>query len=1048
MPAPPGGERRQLTVMFCDLAGSTALSARLDPEDLREVLAAYQRTVSDLVARAGGIVARQIGDGILVYFGYPAAQENDVEQAIGAALQITQAIGGLSRAAIPMAVRVGIATGEVVVNEMSAAAETDRPAIVGTTPNLASRLQDLASSGGIVIADETRRLAGDLFLYRDMGAHTLKGFPSAHRAWEVTGRSAIESRFVALRPSRRELIGRAADIESLMRCWQLAKSGQGQVVLVSGEPGIGKSRLVAALDERLGAEARTEVRLFCSPQHRDSPLHPSIAHLRRMAGFGRADSDTDKIAKLEALLSRESGVEGDDFAILAALLGLTGETAGGGDAPLDPKARRDLTLAALVRQLDFLARRNPVLAVYEDVHWSDPTSRELLDILVARAAASRILTVVTARPEFQPAWIGRPHVQVMIPRRLARIEAGQLVTQIVGGRPVPARIVDNIVARADGVPLFVEELTKAYLDESDRPRDGAYEGARVTSSAPAVPVGLQALLMARLDRLGPAKELAQIAAAIGRDFSHDLLAAAWGRPEDELRAAIGRLMDVEVISRRAIGPGAAYLFRHALIQDAATASLLRGQRQAIHARITDALAARFPEVAEQQPELIAHHAAAAGRAEQAARQWLRAGQRTARRGAVAEAVAHFKRGIGAIGHWAVSPGPACRDRERCALELYMGLGPALMAWHGYASDEGLAAFQHARVLLPAARSPAERQHVLHGLFNVHYGRAELVEALAVAGQADAMADHEEQGLPGAIGQTLCAMGRFSEARGYLERAVAIADDTRDAHSGLFGSRYVVALSFLAKVSFAQGYPEMSARLTRDAVTSARASGHPVSIAIAQMGEMFIATEGADFKLARSLTEQALAHASDHDLGNFKLWAAFHLAALMIREDPRAAIAAMQEVLRQAEQVGTWIFRPTQLGTLGAAYAAVGAFDEALALFGEGLDLAETTQGREATPALYRMRGRTLLALRRQAAAEDDLETAISVARRQGARIEALRAATLLARYWHEQGRPQEACDVLAGIYAQFTQGFAFTDVRQARQTLETLRAWCDRQAFV
>ncbi len=1030
-----GGERRVLTVLFCDLVGSTELSSRLDPEDLSPILACYQQSVAALIQGAGGIVARYTGDGILAYFGYPAAREDDSERAIGAALEIARSVGELAGNTVPLRVRIGIATGQVVVAEIVAAPEADRPAIVGDTPNLAARLQALAEPGCIVIAAETRDMAGGLYLYRDLGLRELKGFPGPLRAWEVLGRSAIASRFVALHPTRHPLVGRSDEVELLVRRWRLARGGQGQVVLLTGEPGIGKSRLVATLEERLAGEPHAILHLFCSPQHQNSALYPSMTQLQLAAGFDRADSDAVKMVKLETLLTRWSGVRPGDLQLMAELLGLAGEAA----TQADPQRRRDATLAALLRQLEGLTQQRPILAVFEDVHWVDPTSLELLDMVVAQVAAWPMLIVVTARTEFQPAWIAEPHVSLVVPRRLGMPEVAQLVAQIGDGRTIPPDVVHHIAARADGIPLFVEELTKAYLDDVARTGD---KGGNERLSR-AIPTSLQALLLARLDRLGLVKELAQIGSAIGREFSHDLLAAVWARPEDELNRAMAQLSAAGLTVARGTRSGAAYLFRHALIQDAAYASLLRRQRRAIHGRIAEVIEARFPEIVDQQPETIARHCGEAGLADRAMAYWLRAGQRAARRAAVAEAAAHFNKGVDAARLAEASP-----ERARCELELQMGLGPALMALQGYTSVAGMAAFLRARELIDAAHDPAEQVHVLHGLFNVHYGRAELSSALAVAEEANALAGQHEPGLLGAVGQTLCAMGRFVEARDYLQRAIDTFDAAHDAHSGLFGSRIVVAQAFMAKVQFALGYPEQSAALTHAAMRHARASGHAVSVAIAYMGEMFIATESGDAGQAMATTEQALAHASEHDLGNFKLWAAFHRAALSIRDDPRAAIVAMQGVIEEADRMGTRMFRPAQLGYLGAAHASIGAFDEGLAWFDEAFALAEATEGREAVPALYRLRARTLLALRRQELAEDNLGRAILVAQHQSARIEELRAATVLARLRYDQGRSCEARDALAGVYGAMTEGFAFADVLGAKRLLDRLNAWCDRVVFV
>src|SRR5215472_15624276 len=550
LPEPPPAvpveaERRQLTVMFCDLVGSTELSSRLDPEDLREVIAAYHRAVADVVRGLGGFVAKYMGDGVLVYFGYPSAHEDDAERAVRAGLDVTDAVGRLDVKSVKLHARVGIATGLVVVGDLIGEGSAQEQSVVGETPNLAARLQALAEPDAVVIAAGTRRLVGDLFEYRDLGAVELRGIAAPMPASQVLRPSAVASRFEALRGAALSpLIGRDEELDLLLRRWARSKAGDGQVVLVSGEPGIGKSRIAAAFAERLHAEPHLRLRYFCSPYHQDSALYPFIDQLGRASEFARDDPPAAKIEKLEALLARAAPPD-EDAALLADLLSLPASERH--PLPnLSPQRKKERTLEALVRQLEGLARQQPVLMIFEDAHWIDPTSRELLDLAVERVRNLPVLLMVTFRPEFQPSWIGQPQVTMLALNRLDRHDRAALVEQIAAGKALPDIVVDQIVDRTDGVPLFIEELTKSVL-ESGVPLVG-------------IPTTLHDSLMARLDRLASVRLVAQIGAAIGRELSYALLRTVSRLDEDELQTALARLVSSELVFQRGAPPDAVYAF--------------------------------------------------------------------------------------------------------------------------------------------------------------------------------------------------------------------------------------------------------------------------------------------------------------------------------------------------------------------------------------------------------------------------------------------------------------------------------------------------------
>src|SRR5450631_561962 len=718
-PAAPGphdaAERRQLTVMFVDLVGSTALSARLDPEDMREIIGAYHRSCAEQITKAGGFVAKYMGDGVLAYFGYPRDHEHDAERAVLAGLGLVEAVPKLSTmAGSPLQVRVGIATGLVVVGDLIGMGAAQERAVVGDTPNLAARLQGIAEPNMVVIAEGTRRLLGNLFEFQDLGTRDLKGIGGPVRAWAPLRTSAAEGRFEALHTAGlTALVGREEELELLLRRWSRAKRGEGQVVLLSGEAGIGKSRLTAALLERLSGEAPMRLRYFCSPQHTDSAFYPIIGQMERAAGLAHDDKPQAKLDKLDAVLAQTS-TSTEDAALFAEMLSLPND---GRYPALDsaPEQRRQRTLEALTSQLAELARQQPVLMIFEDAHWVDPTSLEVLGRTVDRIKTLPTLLIVTSRPEFNAPWVVQSHVTSLTLNRLGEREAAGIIARLVGNKALPADVLAEIVERTDGIPLFVEEMTKAVLEAES---EGAARRtvAAVPSPALAVPASLHASLMARLDRLGPAKEVAQIGSAIGREFSHALLALVARKSEAELGSALDRLVQAGLRFRQGVPPHASYLFKHALVQDAAYGTMLREPRRALHARIAEALESRFAETSESQPEILARHCTEAGLIEKAAGLWGKAGQRSLDRSALVEAAAQFTR---ALEQFALLP--ATSELRREEIKLQAALLNALMHTKGYAAPETMAAGELARSLIETAEALEEPPEDPLLKFSVLYG---------------------------------------------------------------------------------------------------------------------------------------------------------------------------------------------------------------------------------------------------------------------------------------------------------------------------------------
>jgi class 3 adenylate cyclase len=824
-------ERRQLTVMFCDLVGSTALSTMLDPEDLRSLIAAYHKRVAKTVGRFEGFVAKYMGDGVLAYFGYPQAHEDDAERAVRAGLEVSEAVTRLDVKSIALRARVGIATGVVVVGELIGEGSAQEQSVVGATPNLAARLQALAEPDAVVIAAGTRRLLGDLFEYRDLGAVDVKGIAGPLPAWQVLRPSVLASRFEALRgASLSRLIGRDEEIDLLLRRWARVKAGDGQVVLISGEPGIGKSRILAALAERLQAEPYIQLRYFCSHYHQDSALYPFIDQLGRAAGFARDESSAARLEKLEPLLARAAPPD-EDVALLADLLSLPGSQR----HPLtnlSPQQKKQKTLEALLRQLEGLTRQQPVIMVLENAHWIDPTSRELLDLVVERGRSLLLLLIVTFRPEFQPPWTGEQRVSMLALNRLDRRASADMVKQVAGGKALPDDVVAAIADRTDGVPLFVEELTKSLLEggllreEADRyVLDGALP-------ALAIPTTLHDSLMARLDRLASVRQVAQTGAAIGREFSYTLLRTVSRLPEDELQAALMRLVASELVFQRGTPPDAVYAFKHALVQDAAHGSLLRSARQQLHAQIAQALEAHFPEMMDSQPERFAQHYAEAGLVEKSAACWARAGKRSAARSTMVEAAAQLQK---ALDQLALSPDSP--ERRRRELEFRSALGAALMAVKGFAATETGQTYARARELWEQVGCPSEFLHVPWGqsIYCAIRGELDLAHRL----DEDLLRLSRQRNDSGGLvlghtssGRNLLSAARFASSRSHLEEVLALYDPTIHrtlVHQAATDPR-AISQGYLGIVLFCLGFPDQALARSRNAIAEARTLAHLPTLA--------------------------------------------------------------------------------------------------------------------------------------------------------------------------------------------------------------------------
>ncbi|SDN45951.1 AAA family ATPase [Afipia sp. GAS231] len=1040
-------ERRQVTVMFADLVGSTALSARMDPEDLREIVFAYQQSVAETVRRFAGFVAKYMGDGVLIYFGYPQAHEDDAERAVRTGLDLIQGVASL-KAPVLLQVRVGIATGLVVVGDLVGSGEAQERGIIGETPNLAARLQSIAAPNTVVLAEHTRRLVGNLFELQDLGAKELKGITGAVHAWAALRPSSVESRFEALHEGTlTALVGREEELELLLRRWSRAKSGEGQVVLLSGEAGIGKSRLTAALLEELAREPHTRLRYFCSPQHTDSALFPVISHMMRAAGFVHDDSPQARIDKLDALLA-QSSTSSQDAALIAEMLSLPND----GRYPqleLEPQLRRQKTLEALGSQVEALAQINPVLMIFEDAHWTDPTSLELFSRAVDLAVSHRLLILVTFRPEFSPLWIGRPHVTALTLNRLARREIDSLIEGVVGNKLLPEGIRQDIIERTDGIPLFVEEMTKAVLDA-----EGESETQRVVAGAPtpalAVPASLQASLMARLDRLGPAKEVAQMGAAIGREFSHTFLAAVARKPEAELDSALDRLIAAGLLFRRGTPPHASYLFKHALVQDAAYGTLLREPRRALHARIAEILESQFAETVESQPELLARHYTKADLIEKSARLWGKAGQRSQERSALVEAAEQLGHALAQI---AILPGTPDLRREQITLQV--ALMNTLMHVKGYAAPETRAAVEQVRALIEQAEGFGESLDDPSLLLSALFGQwvANFIGfngdvARRLAEQFLAFGEKQGTAVPLMVGHrikasTLMFLGDVVGARAHYDESLALYRPTEHRRlSGRFAAdSRVTCLSFRSMVFWLLGYPDAALNDANCALVEARQMGQAATLMLALNFAIIANTYCGNYDTANELIEEFVVLAEEKGAPFRRAEAIFRRACVLILNKQTAnAVGMMTSGIELWRSTGSTLFTPEHKFMWAIAYADSDQFDDAWRCIGEATTAMEASEERWCEAEVHRIAAEIALRSpqRDEAKAQAYFERSLAVARARQMKSWELRAAMSMARLLSDRGKRQGARDVLTPVYNWFTEGFGTRDLREAKVLLDEL----------
>jgi class 3 adenylate cyclase/predicted ATPase len=1031
-------ERRQLTVMFCDLVGSTSLSTRYDPEDLRELLGDYHRAVAETVGRFDGFVAKYMGDGVLIYFGYPQAHEDDAERAVRAGLAVIEAVGQLP-AREDLSVRLGIATGLAVVGDLIGEGAAQERGVVGETPNLAARLQAVAAPNALIIAEATRRQIGGLFDLADLGPQALAGFGEPQRAWRVVGESGEVSRFDALRSGETPLVGRDEEVNLLLRRWDQAKGGDGRVVLVSGEPGIGKSRLTAALSERIEADPHTRLRYFCSPHHQDSALYPFIVQLERAAGFARDDTAEQKLIKLEGLLDPRARAD-DEVALIADLLSLPNAAA---DLALSPQRKREKLLEALLHQLEVVARSHPVLMVFEDAHWIDPTSRELLDLTLDRARHMPVLLVVTFRPEFQHAWGGQAHVTTLALNRLDGRDGIALVQNLAGNAPLDAEIVAEIVERTDGVPLFVEELTKAVLESVGR--EDQVTAVLGAAPLPAIPATLHASLLARLDRLGAAaKEVAQVGAVLGREFSYEMIDPVAQQPAATLRAGLDRLSGAGLLFCRGLPPHSSYLFKHALVLDAAYGTLLRGRRQELHARVAAVLEQHFAEVVDRQPELLARHLTVAGLPAQAVAYWHRASERAVQRSANEEAIGHLTAGLTQLHKLPESP-----DRAKQELTIQRLLGQANMAARGYASPGVIQAFSRARELCAVIGGDDSIGPVLFGIWIFGLTAGDHKDAETTANELLQWA--ERSGNTGARIAANCAVGissvhlaKLAHAREHFDKFIEYCSTLAEEDPTHLAYEYGVdpvgaSYAYAAWCWWLLGYPDQAVRLGDEALAILDRIKHGYSRSRGLYWNSCLHAYRREWPIVAERAAAAIASAQDHGLAMVVAVGRIMRASARAMLEPHDEfVVEIREAMAAYRATGARFQGTYHLILLAQAVAACGRRGEGLAALREAAALVGDTGERYVEAEIHRLEGNLRLAEGGSAEAEGCYLKALGVARAQEARSLELRAATSLARLRREQGRRAEARELLAPIYGWFTEGFDTADLKEAKALLDEL----------
>jgi class 3 adenylate cyclase/predicted ATPase len=1045
---PPDAERWQLTVMFCDLVDSTKLSSQLDPEEYRDVVRAYQKVCTEVIQRYEGHTAQLLGDGLLVYFGYPQAHEDDAQRAVRAGLGILDALEDLNirlkrDKGLQLAIHMGIHTGLVVVGQMGEQGRQEQLAL-GEVPNIASRIEGLAASNTIAISEATYHLAQGYFECQDLGPQTLRGVSEPVHVYCVLQESGARGRLdVAVTRGLTPLVGRESEVTLLLERWEQVKAGHGQVILLTGDAGIGKSRLIQTLKDYVATEPHIRWECRSAEYSQNTALFPLVELFQRLLRFEAHETPDTKLEKLEHTLSQYRLPLEESVPLFAPLLSLALPEDRYSPLNLSPQRQRQMTLETIVAILLELAEHEPMLFIVEDLHWTDPTTLEFLNLVIDQTPTASILVLLTCRPHFQPGWHHRSYLTEITVHRLSHAQVEQIVHRITDGKTFPAEVLTQIVEKTDGVPLFVEEMTKAILESGQlTARDGHYELVGSLSTL-TIPATLQDSLMARLDRLVTAKAVAQYAAVIGRQFAYDLLSTVSQLDEATLQRELGRLVEAEIVYQRGLPPHAIYIFKHALIQNAAYESLLKTTRQHYHLRIAQVLEEQFTETAEAEPELLAHHCMEAGLTEQAVTYWYKAGQSASERSAHVEAISHLRQGLALLQTLPETP-----QRLQREVDMLIALGASLRATPGGAAPEVEQTYTRARQLCQSLDNPHQLFPILRGLWQYYNGRAQYQTAHALGEQLLTLAQQAHDSIMVVVayrvlGATLFYMGEPVSAHAHFTQGIALYDSQQHRASAFLYGEDAGVLShiFDARALWCLGYPDQGLARSQEALTLAQQVAHPFSLCVAlSHAAMFhhIRREGS---AAQECAEASIHLAMEQ---GFPLWGAggsiLYGWALAQQGQAKEGIEQMHQGLRALRATGAEVGRPHFLSLLAEAHGTMRQPEAGLMALAEALTLTDITGERVWEPDLYRLKGELLLQLSsdNQAEAEACFHHAIAIAQSQQAKSWELRSVTSLARLWQQQGKRQQANDLLAPVYNWFTEGFDTVDLKDAKALLDEL----------
>ena len=1058
----PEGERRQLTVMFCDLVGSTALSEQLDPEDLHAIVRAYQDACRQVIERYEGYIAQYLGDGILVYFGYPAAHEDDAVRGVRAGLDILAALPTLELAQ-PVQARIGIHTGPVVIGTVGGGEHTEQLAL-GETPNIAARVQGKAEPDTVAISADTYHLVQGFIACEDLGLQELKGLSAPLRLYQVTGEGEAQNRFdVSVQQGLTPLVGREEELELLHRRWERAKAGQGQVVLLSGEAGIGKSRLVQVLRDHSQDEPHLSILYRCSPFYQNSVLYPIIDGIQNFLQFAKDDTPAAKLTKLTQALEPLGMNDGETRALFATLLSIPLPD----DHPplsYSPQKQKEKTLQVLVTGLHKAAEQQPVRMEFEDLHWADASTLELLSLLIDEVASSKMLLLLTFRPEFSPPWLAQAHTLQLHLNRLPQQDIVAMVAR-VAGKVLPDEVVQQLLSKSDGVPLYIEEMTKNLLEsELLTETDGHYELIGPLHEL-TIPSSLQDSFAARLDRLAPVRELAQIGAVLGREFTYDLIHAVSQMDDAKLRDGLQQLSQAEILFQRGAPPDATYTFKHALLQDAAYASLLLSRRQQLHQQTAQVVVEHFAETVETQPELVAHHYTEAGLLEEAVTYWQKAGERAAQRSANMEAINHLTTGLNLLETLPDTP-----RRAQQELAMLIAVGAPLQAIKGWTAAEVRKVYTRARELCQQLGETSQVFPMLFGVWVSHYTRAELQTAKELGEQLITLGQRlQDPGLQveahHAQWSVLLNLGELSRAREHAEQGFALYNPQQ--HRSLafvYGGHDAgsCALNFGSTALWLLGYPDQARKRSDEALALVRESKHPLSLALSLYFAARLHQLCREDQVAHELAQEGIVLSDGRGFSLTLEWARIMEGwTLAERGQAEDGIAYIRQGDVASRVSGAQMGRSHHLALLAHGCGKAQQPEEGLSVIAEAQEFVVQTGETFYEAELYRLKGE--LGLQKFKAcpepsrriqgskpvlsdvegfngeeAEDCFQKALDISRSQQAKSLELRAATSLARLWQQQGKRTEARELLAPVYGWFTEGFDTKDLQEAKALLDEL----------